>query len=784
MSSPAWAQSISPDGALLPVKVDQQEGQILLTLSKSDETGDYGTYLYTTSLRTGMGSAQLWLDHGMFGPTQLLSFRRHGNKIAATFENPRFKATGDAGVTRGGEESFPVSIAWMGPIVSENGDNVVIDIAPFLTQDSIGISDSLNRQADGKDYRYVPGRSMAKLDSVKVFPKNIEMDSIETFASDKPGSEVSLIAPDPKSLSFEVHHSFVQLPEPGYTPRKFDVRSAANGKQVFDFGVPLDTNIVHDFALRFRVDKTDPTAARSPVKKPIVFYIDNAAPEPIRSALKRGVGWWSDAFDAAGLIGGFQVKILPEDADPLDIRYNMVNWGNRMTRSWSYGQTVTDPRTGEIIKGAVVLGALRVRQDMTIFEALVGADETDSGSPNDPVKASLARISQLGAHEVGHSLGFMHNFAASTQDRASVMDYPGPFIKLTNGKIDISDAYDVGIGEWDKFAIDWLYGQPAPGVDPDAAAAAKALAAQKAGMRFATDIDGRSPDGPSPWASMWDNGPDPAAELNRLMKVRAVAIANFGPQVLHDGEPMADLRRKFVPVWLLHRYQVDAAAKLIGGMDVAYTVAGDGQPAASPVPATQQRAALDALLATLTPEALSVPDDLIGTLSAGINGPRNIQFDREVFANAGSAVFDPLVATDIAAQIPLDTLLAPTRLTRVYEQSLRDSSQLGLDTLVDRLVATAMENASDPAGRRIAYRTFMTMARNARMPEMAPEVAAILSDRLQQASATLAKASGSGMDAAWRRHMAQILSNPALLQKELTDTSRAPAIPPGMPIGG
>lgn len=786
MANTAVAQSVSPDGAMLPVKVDAKSGQILVTLPKSgDAQGLYGTYLYTTSLRTGMGSAPIRLDRGMGGPTQLLSFRRYGDKIAATFENPRFRATGEAGVMRGGEESFPVSIAWMGKILSETASGgVVIDIAPFLTLDSIGIADSLNRRGEGKPYSQAADRSLADLNSVKLFPKNIEMDAVQTFTSSAPGREISNIAADPQSLTFEVHHSFVALPEPGFTTRKFDVRSAANATQVFDYGVPLSEDVLKNLAIRFRLEKVDPSAARSAVKNPIIFYIDNAAPEPIRSALQRGVGWWSDAFDAAGMTGGFQVKILPEGTDPLDVRYNVVNWGNRLTRSWSYGQTVVDPRTGEIIKGSVVLGALRVRQDMAIFEALVGAGETGSGSPNDPITASLARISQLGAHEVGHAIGFMHNFAASTQDRASVMDYPGPYIKLTNGQIDLSDAYDVGIGEWDKFTVDWLYGQPAPGVDPDAAAAAKALASQQAGQRFVTDIDGRAPDGPSPWGSMWDNGPDPAAELARMMKVRAVAIAGFGPQVLHDGEALAGLRRKFVPIWLLHRYQVEAAAKLVGGVDLAYTVVGDNQPAPSQVPAAQQKAALDALLATLSPQALSVPDGLVGTLSAAVNGRSNPQFDTEVFANAGSAVFDPLVATDIGAQVTLDTLLAPTRLTRVYEQSLRDPSLLGIDTLVDRLVSTAMAGTSDPAGRRIAYRTFMTMARNAQDAETAPEVAAILSDRLQQVAKRMSGATSSGMDGAWQRHMARVLTDSDLLQKEIGDAKRLPEIPLGMPIGG
>ena len=307
-------------------------------------------------------------------------------------------------------------------------------------------------------------------------------------------------------------------------------------------------------------------------------------PEPIRSALLEGIGWWTDAYDAAGFIDAFRVEMLPEGADPLDVRYNMVNWVDRATRGWAYGQQIVDPRTGEIVKGMVVLGSLRARQDIQIFQALVGAAELNSGGPNDPVKVALDRLAQLGAHEVGHTLGFAHNFAASTQDRASVMDYPPPRIGLAEGKPDLSDAYAKGIGVWDVATVRWLY----------ADAGERETAEAAARYRFVQDDNARAADTAQVWGGLWDDGADPTAELNRLMAVRAAALSRFGLDALSPAEPVANLRRRFVPLWLLHRYQLVAAAKAIGGVEFAYSVKGDGREAASPVAAAQQRAALDA----------------------------------------------------------------------------------------------------------------------------------------------------------------------------------------------
>ncbi|MDB5713851.1 MAG: peptidase [Sphingomonadales bacterium] len=766
-------------GALLPVQVDNADGRILITLPGPAADGTQGRFLYSASLKTGLGSAPIRLDHGMLGDTHILAFRRLGKKVAVTFENPRFTATGDATAQKGARESFPYSVITMVDVVATSASGgVTVNIAPFLTHDTIDIANALNGAAKG--FKLAESLSAADPGSVKVFTDNIEMEAVQTYVSDTPGKEVDTIAPDGRQVSFTVHHSLIRLPDAGFVPRKFDIRSGTHSTQIYDFGTPLGEDVMVELANHFRLDKVDPTAARSRVKKPIIFYIDNTAPEPIRTALVEGVGWWGQAFDAAGYIDAFQAKVLPADADPQDVRYSMVNWDERLTRSWSYGGGIIDPRTGEIVKGNVVLEGLRLRQDIIVFEGLVGTAQDNSNGPNDPIRVSLARIRQLGAHEVGHALGFVHNFAGSTQDRTSVMDYPFARMNLTDDRIDLSDAYASGIGSWDKFTVDWLYGQPKRGGNADVDAAQKASAVEAAGMRYLTDIDGRADDLGVPGDNMWTNGADQPSDLTHMMAVRRVALANFGPNVLRPGESLANLRRKFVPVWLLHRYSVIATGKLIGGLNYRYAVVGGGSPTPFPAPAAEQSAALDALLQTLSTKELTVSGPLALALSSGVNGREDPQFDTEVFANAGAAVFDSLVAADVGAQGTLDALLAPSRLTRVYLQHARDPSLLGLDELLDRLLTRTVNSADDAVGRRIATRTLLAIAKAARDPQTAVDVSSTLSARLHREADRLASGKGGDASAEWRHTMAAMLRDDDALTRELKRP--VPVIPPGMPI--
>ncbi|QJQ33233.1 DUF5117 domain-containing protein [Sphingomonas lacunae] len=779
VTDPALAGTTTRQG-LLPVHVDPLNGRVLITLPAPDEQGLSGRYLYTTQLRTGIGSASLGLDRAQFGPTQLLAFRRIGGKLAIQFENPRFRATGGTAQEQAAaRNSFAYSTVWLGDIVWTRADgSFTVDITAFLSQDVMGIGRQLG------NFRRESSLSVTDAMATRVFPDNLVFEALQSFVSDNAGAEITNIAPDARVVSVTVRHSLVRLPAPGYVPRRLDPRGGAFGTQVVDYGAPLGQDIVYDLANRFRLEKTDPTAARSTVVRPITFYIDRAAPEPIRSALADGVRWWAEAFDRAGFVDAFRVDILPEGADPLDVRYNVVNWVNRATRGWSYGQTVTDPRTGEIVRGSVLLGSLRVRQDILIYESLVGTAATGQGGPNDPAQVALARIRQLGAHEVGHALGIAHNFAASTQDRASVMDYPAPRILLSDGVPDLSDAYGVGTGAWDHYVVDWLYADPAPGTaDPDAHAAEKATAAMAAGLRFVADGDGRGTETGHPHGAIWDDFADPAAELTRMMEVRRVALARFGTANLRPGEPMSALRRRFVPLWLLHRYQTEAAAKLLGGVQFPYAVNGEAIVNAPPVPAGDQQAALDALFATLDPAALTVPSALVPLMSGqSINTPDR-QTDIEVFASAaGHPVFDPLVATDSAARLTLANLLAPARLHRLYVQHQADRALPGLDLLFDRLEAHIVAHRDNPVGRRIAWRALAQMAAVEGHAETSPEVMLALDARFARIAAGLAR--GGSVEARnWGRSLATLLASRESRRALLAEGVRTPAVPPGMPIG-
>jgi hypothetical protein len=795
-AAPAPAPVAAPAGAeqalrnteaqngLLPVYVDRRGGRVLLSLPAPDAEGISGRFIYLTTLETGLGSAPVGLDRAQASGSRLLVFRRIGKKVVAEIENPRFRATGaPADEQEGVRHSFATSTIWMGDVAAEQPDGrLLVDVSSFVTRDDVNIAGAL-KQGGGGEFRLAPELSVADTNFVKVFPDNIELEGRLTFVSAQPTAEVNNIAPVDGNLSFTIRHSLVRLPPPGYEPRRFDPRAGTFGTQVVDFAQPLGQPIVYELANRFRLEKTDPNAARSTVKKPITFYIDRAAPEPIRSALREGVSWWAKAFDAAGYVDAFRVEIMPEGADPLDVRYNVVNWVNRATRGWSYGQAVSDPRTGEIIKGNVLLGSLRVRQDMMIYQALVGAARTGTGGPNDPVQVALARIRELGAHEVGHALGFAHNFAASTQGRYSVMDYPAPRIGLAGGAPDLSDAYGTGVGRWDDFLVDWLYGARG-----DAEGQARMAAALAQGLRFVADDDARPSDSAHPAGSLWDDAADPAAELYRMMKVRAAAVARFGPEALPAGAPLADLRRAFVPIWLLHRYQVEAAAKLLGGVDFAYSVRGGGREDMRAVPPPTQRHALDELLATLTPAALTVPPALLPRLSAGWSGDADRQTQIEIFPTAGGPVFDPLAATELGAAVTLTDLLAPARLNRLEIQNQADPQSPGASEVIDRLLGQvlafqALGPAEAAVQRRIATTSILALARLQRDPSLSPTLALALSDRLARLGGQLSRTVGTGTQAEWSRGLGKLLGDREALDKAAGDQRRLPRIPPGMPIG-
>jgi hypothetical protein len=776
-------EGLTRQDGLAPIFVDADKGKVLVQMPVAAADGVMLRVIHHTALRTGVGSANTGLDRAQIGATNILAFRRIGRRIVAEFENPKYAApAGSTDEQAAARDAFVGSTVWAGEIVAENDDgSVLIDIAGFLTRDAMGIAEQLKAAGQGT-LKPVADLTLVDASQARAFPENLEMEARLTFAVDAPGTDLRQIAPDARLVTFTVRHSFIKLPEPGFTPRPFDPRTGAISTLVTDYSAPLDEAMVRRFANRFRLEKTDPTAARSTVKEPIVFYVDRAAPEPVRTALVEGAQWWADAFDRAGFIDAYRVEVLPEGIDPLDARYNVINWVNRATRSWSYGQSVVDPRTGEIVKGSVLLGSLRIRQDILIFEGLLGAAGTGDGGPNDPQTIALARIRQLSAHEVGHAIGLLHNFAGSTQGRTSVMDYPVPVIAVTpEEQFDFSDAYAVGMGDWDRFAVDQLYSEAAPDLR------AAALEAGVARLRFVSDPDARIGGDAQPWGSLWDNGADPVAELGHLMRIRRIALDRFGLNNLPQGSAVNDLRRRLVPIYLYHRYQVDAVAKLVGGIDYGYPVSGDGREAAMPVPAATQRAALAALTATLSPAELDLPEPLIALLNAQQSGDGDPQNDIEVFKGLEGRVFDPGVAADVAADVTLTALFAPARVNRLSDAARRDPTQLSLTETIDAVTAAAFApvtgRLAEPA-RRVQAQYVLTLAGLLRGDDLSSTSAAVIDERLQ-ALATRLKASRAAdpVQRAHDRWLGTLIGDRDRLDKMLEDRHHAPPTPPGSPIG-
>ncbi|MBS0363864.1 MAG: zinc-dependent metalloprotease [Proteobacteria bacterium] len=766
--------------------VDKAAGRVFLQLPPADAEGVSARFFYQASLAGGLGSTPVGLDRAETSRAEVMVFRRIGPKVILQVENYGFRADGGSADEKAAvKKSFAVSNIWAGDVEAEApGGGVLVEITSFLLRDNVDIAGGMKRRKQGT-YREALPLSYVDVGEGGVFPDNVELEADQTFVSDEAGPDVRGVAPDGKSVTFTVHHSFVRLPGPGFTPRPYDPRAGGSVQVLFNnYAAPLDQPIAYRLARRFRLEKVDPTQARSRVKKPIIFYLDRAAPEPVRSALLEGARWWAQAFDAAGFVDAFKVELLPEGVSPMDTRYNVINWIHRQTRGWSTGQTIVDPRTGEIVRGVVQLGSLRIRQDELIFQGLVGADKVGKGGPDDPVKLSLARIRQLGMHETGHALGFSHNFAGSTfGDRASAMDYPAPVIRVKGQGLDFSDVYKTGAGDWDRFTVKWLYSEFPKGVDGAKALDVMAKAAEDKGMRFIADDE-------HPFSTQWDNGTDPVAGLENVMAVRRFALDRFGLGNIPKGAPMADLRRALVPIYLFHRYAIDAATKQVGGVDYAYAVRGDGHEAAKVIPAADQRRALTAVLKTLDPAELDLTDAQIAWLSDGQAATADKQFDIEVFPSQGGPVFDLPGAATIAADLAMSALLKPERLNRVVEQKRRDPGQLGVGELVDQLFAAVAPGAPHGEGRfaeirrRERVRLVGDIVDALGSKSLSPTAAGELRAGLKRFGEQLAKAQGDAAETAQASYLSAILisQEPGRLNSLATGRATALKPPPGAPI--
>ncbi|HEY8397147.1 MAG TPA: zinc-dependent metalloprotease [Flavihumibacter sp.] len=647
----------------IPYYLDQDNGKIWLEISRTDQE-----LLYCTSLAAGLGSNDIGLDRGSLGSQQIIRFVRNGKKLFVYQPNYRYRANSqDALERKAVEESFASSVIWSFNIEALSGNKILVDATDFIVRDAVKASNRIRSSRQG-NFVLDKMRSGLYYAATKNFPKNTEIDATVTLVSTdgEAGPMVRSVSANADAVTLRMHHSLVELPDAGYKPRAFDPRAGYFPLSYYDYSSPVSEPIEKYFIRRHRLEKKNPNAALSEPVKPIIYYLDNGTPEPIRSALLDGARWWNDAFTAAGFKDAFRVEVLPEGADPMDIRYNMINWVHRSTRGWSYGASVVDPRTGEIIKGNVTLGSLRVRQDYLIATGLLAPFEKGEPANDKMLAMALARLRQLSAHEIGHTLGLMHNYAASV-NRASVMDYPHPVVNFTsNGELDLSKAYDTKIGEWDKLAITYGYAQFPKNTNESAALDKLLRDGAAKGLQFIADRDARSPGGSHPQAHLWDNGSDAVEELNNVMKVRAKALEKFGINSIRTGTAMAMLEDVLVPVYLYHRYQTEAAAKLLGGVTYQYSVKGDGSPAMKMVPKAEQLKALDVIAKTLDPAALRIPDHILALIPprpAGISG------SRELFAKRSGLNFDPLSPAETAADLPLSFLFHPERINRMEIQA-------------------------------------------------------------------------------------------------------------------
>ncbi len=657
-----WSKNKKKNTGFFNYFSDKNEDSLWLEINSFNRE-----FLYVNSLTNAIGSNDIGLDRNQLGEARVVYFQRQGSKVFLVQPNLKYRAiTGNKREKAAVREAFATSILYGFKIIAEENGRVIIDLTPFLLEDAHGVIQKLQQSNQG-NYHIDKSRSALYFSRTKNFPKNTELEAILTFTGQTDGQWLQSVVPSPQAVSIHQHHSFVQLPNNQYQPRKFSPGCGMYDLTYKDYAQPIESPMDQRFVLRHRLRKKNPSAKLSEAIEPIIYYLDPGTPEPIRSALIEGASWWNQAFEAIGYKDAFQVKLLPADADPMDVRYNVINWTHRSTRGWSYGSSVVDPRTGEIIKGHVLLGSLRVRQDFLIAQGLIEA-YPDGKTPDPRLKEmALARLRQLAAHEVGHTLGMQHNFAASTNKNSSVMDYPHPYIQLTDDKIDLSKAYSVGIGEWDKRTV--LYGyQDYQTAEREEKGLAQILRDNiKMGFRYIQDRDARPQGGANAHAHLWDNGEDPVIELRRIIQLRQYGMAHFSEKNIPMDAPMSQLQDVFVPVYLMHRYQVEATVKLIGGYEYTYANRGDGQTVIKMVAHNQQRSAEQAILATLQPNFLIIPDHitkLIPPLPPGYNRTR------EQFSSHTGLIFDPLAAAETSIDHTLGLLLNPERLERLQQQYL------------------------------------------------------------------------------------------------------------------
>jgi hypothetical protein len=773
-SVPDFTDGMQRQSGYFDFYYDDQNDKVYLAVDKLDTE-----FLFQSSLPQGVGSNDIGLDRGQLGEARIVRFERYGNKILLKQLNTNYRASSSNTAEKASiDEAFADSVIAGFTAEAESNGTYVIDYTDFLLTDVHGLAGQLKDRKQGS-FKVDRSRSGVYLPRTKSFPENTEFEALITFGGSGAGDYLRSVTPDASSVSVHLHHSLIKLPDDNYETRAFHPYSGFWKVEYQDYSAPIEDSMAQRFIPRHRLSKKDPGAQYSDPVEPIIYYLDPGIPEPVMGALRDGALWWNRAFELAGYKNAFQVKVLPQDADPMDVRYNVIQWVHRSTRGWSYGGSVIDPRTGEIIKGHVTLGSLRVRQDYLIALGLTSPFDSANANTDEQLQLALARIRQLSAHEVGHTLGIAHNFAASEDGRESVMDYPHPYVTLNNGNIELEDAYDVGMGVWDNYVI--AYGYQDFSDSADEAAELKKLIqnARNRGLGYISDPDARAANSASSKGHLWDSGSDPVDELKRVIQVREVALSNFGLNSIPEGTALSALEESLVPIYLFHRYQVDAVAKLIGGVTYEYESKGDY---ASPkgvvaVDSTRQINALEVLISTMTPEFLTLPENILQVITPKAYGNNR---NRESFKGRTGVTFDAISAAESAAGYTLSLMMMPERLNRLAQQHALDNSKPSVSDIVARLMSKSIRSnasANSAIQTRVNYVVLDKLVSAMDNRQLAPEVKAELQFQLMRLHDWLKSQSGS-MHAAVMSQWLELLWNTG----EWKGDMNVKPLPPGSPI--
>jgi len=744
---------------------DEDQDRIYLEVDRLEEE-----FLYVHSLSSGMGSNDLGLDRGQIGGEKVVYFQRAGQRMLMIQPNLDYRALSDNALERQAvEQAFARSVIYSFPILDQRGGKFLIDLGPMLQSDAHQVSQRLTRMKQG-NYRLDPDKSALELERTRAFPDNVEFDVLLTYSGESSYGYVDDVTPDSRFITLNQHHSFVRLPDEHYQARAFHPGSGCISISYLDYASEVHENIRKQYIIRHRLDADNP----------IIYYLDNGTPEPIRSALLEGARWWEEAFADIGYPGGYRVEVLPEDADPMDVRYNVIQWVHRATRGWSYGNSVVDPRTGEIIKGHVSLGSLRVRQDFLIAQALLNKPYAEGSEREDEMMdMALARIRQLSAHEVGHTLGFVHNYAASSNERASVMDYPHPQARLDEGEVVLDQAYDAGIGPWDKVTVAYAYQE----MEGDEEAGLQALLRNAAdrGLRYISDHDARAPGGAHPYAHLWDNGASAVDELKQVLEVRQKAMGYFSVDQIPEGQPLSILEDVFVPLYFYHRYQVEAAVKLVGGLEYTYQVKGDASGDMKAVDPETQQAAMAEVIRCTSPELLMIPRDKLSLFPPRAPGYYR---NRESFEHKTGITFDYLAPPAASAHTTLGLLLHPERANRLFMQAALDPKLPGFEALVKTLLDAHFYTMKEERGyaaevaHALRFIVIDHLLQLGQSDGSYPQVKAVVAEELDDLRDWLKDTDFDGLQKVYvKAYRDQIKEGKAVYLHSL------PEIPPGSPIG-